>query len=116
SSRSRHTKSKRDWSSDVCSSDLHVYLFTPDDAVASEQLSGLASLLLPASNGGIDSMRLALQLTVEQQHGIASDDNVIGEFRGDLFRLGNSQLRHNLSWGSVTERINQRCFIHVRRA
>src|SRR5699024_11230958 len=30
SSRRRHTRSKRDWSSDVCSSDLH---FTPRDIV-----------------------------------------------------------------------------------
>src|SRR5699024_11737835 len=27
SSRRRHTKSKRDWSSDVCSSDLHLAIF-----------------------------------------------------------------------------------------
>src|SRR6266513_5512593 len=30
SSRRRHTRSKRDWSSDVCSSDL-VYVDTPED-------------------------------------------------------------------------------------
>src|SRR5699024_9206947 len=32
SSRRRHTRSKRDWSSDVCSSDLFA-LFAPEDAV-----------------------------------------------------------------------------------
>src|SRR5699024_12088108 len=32
SSRRRHTRSKRDWSSDVCSSDL-AFIFTKSDAV-----------------------------------------------------------------------------------
>src|SRR5207249_8415654 len=31
SSRRRHTRSKRDWSSDVCSSDLHVFLARPQE-------------------------------------------------------------------------------------
>src|SRR6266496_1719774 len=36
SSRRRHTRSLRDWSSDVCSSDL-LALARPDDAVLSEE-------------------------------------------------------------------------------
>src|SRR5699024_11613499 len=31
SSRRRHTRSKRDWSSDVCSSDLHIFPVLPPD-------------------------------------------------------------------------------------
>src|SRR5699024_12642621 len=36
SSRRRHTSSKRDWSSDVCSSDLNI--FSPIRAVSSENI------------------------------------------------------------------------------
>src|SRR5699024_11651572 len=36
SSRRRHTRSKRDWSSDVCSSDLTVIRATPDGFFVSE--------------------------------------------------------------------------------
>src|SRR5699024_11738766 len=45
SSRRRHTISKRDWSSDVCSSDLHVLmtLLSPASFIASIFLSKLLS-------------------------------------------------------------------------
>src|SRR5699024_11516722 len=46
SSRRRHTRSKRDWSSDVCSSDL---LFCYKVA-SSRQLCFLLSLILPANS------------------------------------------------------------------
>src|SRR5699024_11270933 len=43
SSRRRHTRSKRDWSSDVCSSDLHVRTVpTPASAGAQEILDTIA--------------------------------------------------------------------------
>src|SRR5204862_2700812 len=38
-SRRRHTRSLRDWSSDVCSSDLLGYLKTPRDGVYSREVA-----------------------------------------------------------------------------
>src|SRR5699024_11594382 len=43
SSRRRHTRSKRDWSSDVCSSDLEQYQLQSDQTrVGSEENHGIA--------------------------------------------------------------------------
>src|SRR5699024_11806312 len=36
SSRRRHTRSKRDWSSDVCSSDLILYFYSGDISIQSQ--------------------------------------------------------------------------------
>src|SRR5699024_11235350 len=49
SSRRRHTRSKRDWSSDVCSSDLTLALTV---GFAAQLLLGVMSYLLPATIGG----------------------------------------------------------------
>src|SRR5699024_12056247 len=52
SSRRRHTISKRDWSSDVCSSDLprpkkgHAYMLTIDPQMRSEQILRETGILL----------------------------------------------------------------------
>src|SRR5699024_11452323 len=43
---------------------VYMHLVTPDDAMSGEKLSRLAGLLLPAVNGGFDSMWLALQCAV----------------------------------------------------
>src|SRR5206468_9572999 len=44
SSRRRHTRSDRDWSSDVCSSDLAVALPEPDRALAAGELLRVGEL------------------------------------------------------------------------
>src|SRR5699024_3170599 len=42
----RHTRSKRDWSSDVCSSDLHCHRFTPPNtSVDRTELHSLISIV-----------------------------------------------------------------------
>src|SRR5699024_11500489 len=43
SSRRRHTRSKRDWSSDVCSSDL-VYITSPDYFGVMSDIEGIAEV------------------------------------------------------------------------
>src|SRR5206468_9439306 len=49
SSRRRHTRSDRDWSSDVCSSDLIVAFLGPNGAGKTTTLKMLAGLLYPTS-------------------------------------------------------------------
>src|SRR5699024_11951023 len=48
----RHTRSKRDWSSDVCSSDLTAFTDTFEDLGALRQLPGLAVQRLMADGYG----------------------------------------------------------------
>src|SRR5699024_11846846 len=43
SSRRRHTRSKRDWSSDVCSSDLNPKIITGESIGSGDIILGLAS-------------------------------------------------------------------------
>src|SRR5699024_11758465 len=55
SSRRRHTRSKRDWSSDVCSSDLlyiTAMLALDGPVVPVLAIAGLASMSLPIGVGG----------------------------------------------------------------
>src|SRR5207249_9745821 len=44
SSRRRHTRSKRDWSSDVCSSDLHISRSGPNGCVGYQSAIGSCSI------------------------------------------------------------------------
>src|SRR5699024_11676910 len=46
SSRRRHTRSKRDWSSDVCSSDLKAYYEQKEAEVGEEELRELERVIL----------------------------------------------------------------------
>src|SRR5699024_11924326 len=59
SSRRRHTRSKRDWSSDVCSSDLSIPPVAEAAKAATEKLYGTAprrSYFAGCSNGGRQAM------------------------------------------------------------
>src|SRR6266513_4302467 len=58
SSRRRHTRSKRDWSSDVCSSDLPVLAEGADDAaVAVAGAGGVVPALPGADRGEVRRLR-----------------------------------------------------------
>src|SRR5437868_13157643 len=50
SSRRRHTRSKRDWSSDVCSSDLREAVEGVDAVLGQELPVGADLVLLPGAN------------------------------------------------------------------
>src|SRR5699024_12142386 len=52
SSRRRHTRSKRDWSSDVCSSDLHQHQAVPPLEDSAEFLASVHDFLRHISPGG----------------------------------------------------------------
>src|SRR5207249_5622643 len=62
SSRRRHTRSKRDWSSDVCSSDLDCHAGTPSHQVRIRRaVQGRRKGLSPAALGGPELRDLAGQ-------------------------------------------------------
>src|SRR5699024_12210639 len=52
SSRRRHTRSKRDWSSDVCSSDLKNKGISVTQATISRDIKELKLIKVPAADGG----------------------------------------------------------------
>src|SRR5207249_8289196 len=68
SSRRRHTRSKRDWSSDVCSSDLGTAVRTAFAALGAEGAvlarSGAESALMAVNYGSVAKLE-ALDLAVE---------------------------------------------------
>src|SRR5207249_9206962 len=68
SSRRRHTRSKRDWSSDVCSSDLDV-----------APLYGLLSVQGPRAEGLIAELRLFHNLPGQAFGFVKVDDTTLGE-------------------------------------
>src|SRR5699024_12000684 len=61
SSRRRHTRSKRDWSSDVCSSDLYIWLhlkgakrqYVKENSSEQDQLNSLVNELIDAYDPNI---------------------------------------------------------------
>src|SRR5207249_7733734 len=55
SSRRRHTRSKRDWSSDVCSSDLRRFHFPPIPVTEPIVGSGISLTGLPSSANSFSS-------------------------------------------------------------
>src|SRR5699024_12123116 len=66
SSRRRHTRSKRDWSSDVCSSDLGVFQHAAGLVHALlHQLRGLLLALAGAFDGAGEVFELAVQHAVQ---------------------------------------------------
>src|SRR5699024_11645317 len=86
SSRRRHTRSKRDWSSDVCSSDL-------------QQLTGLSPSRLFGSGTVLDSARL--RGLIASRCGIAVQNvhaNIVGEH-------GDSEIP---LWSTATARSEER--------
>src|SRR5207249_5220403 len=78
SSRRRHTRSKRDWSSDVCSSDLEA-----DDALERGRLAGAV--------GADDADHLA-RAHVE---GDVMEDGHLAVARGQPLRLQKERRRHH---------------------
>ena len=58
-----------------------------DDAVPCHEVGGFTALVLPAFNRCFDRVGFALKLTVEQQHGIGGDDDVVGVLAGDCCGL-----------------------------
>src|SRR5206468_9550699 len=69
SSRSRHTISDRDWSSDVCSSDLTMARFTLTSEERAIVRNGGADLVLSARQASQKAMRPDLIATVERFSG-----------------------------------------------
>src|SRR5215469_8133030 len=65
SSRRRHTRSLRDWSSDVCSSDLVMLLDEPTEGLAPVVVQSIASLLRTLKSRGVSI------LLAEQNHQVA---------------------------------------------
>src|SRR5207247_7738017 len=65
-SRRRHTRSTRDWSSDVCSSDLDI-LLQPLDLLADGRLGAVDALAGAGEAAGIDHRNEAAQ-QVEIEH------------------------------------------------
>src|SRR5207249_9052857 len=75
SSRRRHTRSKRDWSSDVCSSDLNVRL---DKAASGYRLTAAAPDLHPDTSGAFIVMPApATVLAFSVAPGVTMQDSAI---------------------------------------
>src|SRR5690606_40753950 len=82
SSRRRHTRFSRDWSSDVCSSDLVFYeeLHTLFFRVGGEFLEAVA-VALP-----LRLQALLVIVTADHEHGIAPE--LLGQVRSEERRVG----------------------------
>src|SRR5256884_9216303 len=72
SSRRRHTRCSRDWSSDVCSSDLHFLPPDPQAFLAAEPSTGRVIVIAP-TRAACETIELALGLKLEtlleREHG-----------------------------------------------
>src|SRR5699024_11323489 len=89
SSRRLHTMSKRDWSSDVCSSDLVMYpaiiMFALGLAVISQASLTMAFLIAAAligfGYGNIQSVTqaLAIKVTPPERLGLRSEERSVGK-------------------------------------
>src|SRR5699024_11936674 len=103
--RRRHTSSKRDWSSDVCSSDLATGDFSQDNSYASYRrlYEQLASFSVPMYwlEGNHDKPAPLLQALAEQAHILAPcvqhqgawsfillNSTIPGETMGELYARG----------------------------
>src|SRR5699024_11752674 len=56
----QHTSAKRDWSSDVCSSDLEVYAYRVLDAYGSGAIDGIIAAIEMAVEEDMDIITLSL--------------------------------------------------------
>src|SRR5206468_8888150 len=65
SSRRRHTRSDRDWSSDVCSSDLTVFLKNMNDFAAMNEVYGKFFGAKPPARSTVEVSRLPKDVLVE---------------------------------------------------
>src|SRR5215510_13080048 len=66
SSRRRHTRWPRDWSSDVCSSDLTFVLGVQGTSQAAPHVSGLAALLVEKYGRDPGAIKNAIQTGADQ--------------------------------------------------
>src|SRR5690606_40715658 len=84
SSRRRHTRFSRDWSSDVCSSDLPVAARLVQDESLVSFHRATAHDMLPVKNevsqpgGGVD-IQLSQQLSHAQAGGLRSEERRVGK-------------------------------------
>src|SRR5699024_11364043 len=99
SSRRRHTRSKRDWSSDVCSSDLVLMVSKSLDSLRSGDLV-LVWLQVKASNSVPDALVVDLLpagLELENQNlanGSASLEQSGGEVQNLLNQMQQASIKH----------------------
>src|SRR5699024_6187232 len=94
SSRRRHTRSKRDWSSDVCSSDLNVALV----ARSEDKLSLLAEQINNQGNGKAISIPTDVSIREEVETMV---EKVTSEFGGIEYFVNNAGVMLS---GAVTDR------------
>src|SRR5690554_8014957 len=78
SSRRRHTRCGRDWSSDVCSSDLATQGDDTVDARFTVLVEQLAQVFLAVADAGQVWRGGHLHLLVELQHGVRSEERRVG--------------------------------------
>src|SRR3989442_2828904 len=81
SSRRRHTRCGRDWSSDVCSSDLFLRLTNPAQERLAHELTGLAPegfTRVRFVTGGAEANEMAIQLARRDRESVGEGK------RGDL--------------------------------
>src|SRR5437868_8560666 len=70
SSRRRHTRSKRDWSSDVCSSDLNGVVPSADSAtITGSNLVGVDGSIAPLTSATENITRATAALTWQRRNG-----------------------------------------------
>src|SRR5256884_7340378 len=76
SSRRRHTRCSRDWSSDVCSSDLQLALYAPDVEKIYNDIKSLASPKVQITNAQLNrdysgrvSARMSMLIAPEESEG-----------------------------------------------
>src|SRR5438067_5885650 len=116
SSRRRHTRSKRDWSSDVCSSDLSTCIsfggFRADAAVSKEVLQAVSETAIQAAVEAAEQMqqrrqdlRKAIELELEQAHYEARLAARRYESVDPQQRLVAAELEAR--WNSVLQKVNE---------
>src|SRR3712207_3199170 len=109
SSRRRHTRYWRDWSSDVCSSDLET---VQPDAVLASNISSISITKLGAATRrpekviGMHFMNpVPVMKLVEVIRGIATSDETWARTRELTGRMGKTALECNDSPGFVSNRV-----------
>src|SRR5699024_12036070 len=93
-------RSKRDWSSDVCSSDLGLTVATPLGAAATsgavpEFSWDMVTGLIPGSIGETSVIAIALGAILLLWTGIASWKTMFSVFVGGAFKIGRASCRES---------------------
>src|SRR5699024_11941302 len=76
SSRRRHTRSKRDWSSDVCSSDLELLEQNKNNLISSyiSRLDSQTSALLRAQSAALTGINVTVEEWLDNLQSVTKDD------------------------------------------